>query len=151
VSTPPKFKVGTMLFPAVNGGAGTGKEVTLAQEALIFAKNDDPAVVKAFMEFFTRPDIAGAFTAGRAVIPTYKTKGGTVAPVIANQYKTVKGYVANAGANGSALFNDQGIAVDIYSKYIWQGSVGLMTGDVTPEKLAQQLEDATVAAQAANK
>lgn len=151
VSTPPKFKVGTMLFPAVNGGAGSGKEVTLAQEALIFAKNDDPAVVKAFMEFFTRPDTAGTFTAGRAVIPTYKTTGGTVPPVIAAQYKAVKGYVANAGANGSALFNDQGIAVDIYSKYIWQGSVGLMTGGVTPEKLAQQLEDATVAAQAANK
>jgi hypothetical protein len=73
---------------------------------------------------------------------------GDVDPLIKSQWDTILGF--NADASDSALFNDQGIDVNIYQAYIWQGSVGLMNGDVTAEELAQQLEDATAEAQAKN-
>jgi raffinose/stachyose/melibiose transport system substrate-binding protein len=152
-STPPAFKTGVMLFPAVSGGAGNGKEITLDQSALIISKSSDTKAAEAFMEYFTRPTVAAKLQAGFATAMPYKTTKGiaSVPSLVKDNFNSINGFVTKAGPNGSALFNDQAIATAIYSKYIWQGSVGLMSGAVTPEQLAGQLETATEAAQKANK
>ncbi|MCU1526635.1 MAG: hypothetical protein JWP75_398 [Frondihabitans sp.] len=152
-ATPPTFSPGVMLFPALDGGAGSGSEITLDQTALVISKSSDTASAEKFMEYFTRPSVAAAFSAGMSTSMPYKTTSAAsnVAPLVKANFTKINSFVSTAGPKGSALFNDQAIATDIYSKYIWQGSVGLMSGSLTPEQLAQQLESATEAAQQTNK
>lgn len=152
-ATPPAFKPGVMLFPALTGGAGSGKEITLAQNALIISKQSDSASAEAFLEYITRPSVAAVFASGMSLSMPYKTTSAAsdVAPLVKENFAKINSFVTSAGPNGSALFNDQAIATDIYSKYIWQGSVGLMSGALSPQQLAQQLETATEAAQSTNK
>jgi ABC-type glycerol-3-phosphate transport system substrate-binding protein len=152
-STPPAFSTGVMLFPAVSGGAGNGQEITLDQSALIISKSSDTEAAEAFLEYFTRPAVAAKLQAGFATAMPYKTTKGiaSVPALVKDNFNTINGFVTKAGPDGSALFNDQAIATEIYSKYIWQGSVGLMSGAVSPDVLAGQLETATAAAQKADK
>ena len=150
-STPPKFNPGVMLFPAVKGGKGTGTEVTLANETVIVSKDANPDAVHKFFDYFTTPDQLSTWAASQFVAPPYTfdpSKGAIDNATLKSLFAAVNGFSAAAGPDGAALFNDQAIDVNVYTQYIWQGSVGLMSGDVSPEKLAQQLEDATVKAQA---
>ena len=148
----PAFTPGVMLFPALDGGRGSQAEVTVANDVLMVSKDADPVATQKFLEYFTRPTTAAKLGAGLTKLMPYRTEGpGTVDPTIAAQFEKVKGFVDVAGPQGAALYNDQGIDLNIYTKYIWQGSVGLMSGDITPEQLAQQLEDATAAAQSKNR
>jgi len=147
--TPPPFTPGVMLFPAVEGGAGTGTEVTLGNDTIIVSAKADPAAVEKFLDFFTRPENAASWSGSMFTSPPYAFDTATVRvenPTLSNLFGAINGFSAAAG-DGVALFNDQAIDVNIYSRYIWQGSVGLMTGDLSPEQLATQLEDATVEAQ----
>lgn len=150
ISTPPDFEPGVMLFPPFTDGAGDGSELTIANSAMMVSADADTDAAEAFMEYYTRPDVAAKFGAAVGAIMPYKldSDGVEVNPIIQPQWDRIQ--QLNADATDSALFNDQGIDVNIYQQYIWQGSVGLMNGDVTPQQLAQQLEDATAAAQEAN-
>ncbi|WP_382303565.1 ABC transporter substrate-binding protein [Herbiconiux sp. UC225_62] len=148
----PDFKPGVMLFPALEDGEGSGTEVTLGNDSLMVSADADPEAAQAFLEFFTRPDVAAKFGAATSKIMPYKidTSLSTVPDVIAPQWDAINAFASDAGDGGAALFNDQAIDVNIYQKYIWQGSVGLMSGEITPKELAEQLEQATVDAQKAN-
>lgn len=148
----PNFTPGVMLFPALENGKGKGTDITIANSALILSSKANTKDAEKFLEYFTRPDVAGKFQSESLSFMPYKTNStaGNVAKEIKPQWDTISDFVKNTGTDGSALYNDQGIDVNIYTKYIWQGSVGLMSGDVTPEQLAQQLESATEAAQKAN-
>jgi raffinose/stachyose/melibiose transport system substrate-binding protein len=148
--TPPSFTPGVMLFPAVDGGQGTGKEVTLGNDTIIVSKNADPDAVHKFFDFFTQPATLAGWSGSMFVSPPYTFDVSAVSvsdPTLKDLFAKVNEFNANAGDGGAALFNDQAIDVNIYTKYIWQGSVGLMSGAVSPEDLAKQLEDATVQAQ----
>jgi raffinose/stachyose/melibiose transport system substrate-binding protein len=149
----PSFTPGVMLFPTLADGKGKGTDITIANSTLIMSSKANANDAEKFLEYFTRPDVAAKFGAQSLTLMPYKTDSkaaGKVDPQIKPQWDTISGFVKNTGADGSALYNDQGIDVNIYTKYIWQGSVGLMSGDITPEQLAQQLETATEAAQKAN-
>jgi ABC-type glycerol-3-phosphate transport system substrate-binding protein len=103
---------------------------------------------QATTEYFTRPETltmwsGAAFTSEPY---TFDAAGVQVDAKLKGLFTSVNGFIAQAGADGAALFNDQAVDVNVYTKYIWQGSVGLMSGDVSPEQLAKQLEDATVQA-----
>ncbi len=148
--TPPSFTPGVMLFPAIDGGEGRGNEVTLGNDTIIVSKKANPGAVHKFFEYFTQPSTLATWSGSMFVSPPYVFDASAVN--VANStlktlFAKVNGFNANAGDNGAALFNDQAVDVNIYTRYIWQGSVGLMSGDVSPEKLAQQIEDATVQVQ----
>jgi raffinose/stachyose/melibiose transport system substrate-binding protein len=148
--TPPPFTPGVMLFPAVDGGAGTGKEVTLGNDTIIVSKKADPDAVHKFFEYFTRPETLVTWSGAMFVSPPYTFDASAVSvpdEKLKTLFAKINEFNANAGSDGAALFNDQAVDVNIYTKYLWQGSVGLMSGGVSAEKLAQQLEDATVQAQ----
>jgi len=148
----PGFTPGVMLFPALEDGAGAGTEVTLGNDSLMVSADANPEATQAFLEFFTRPDVAAKFGAATSKIMPYEIDQSlsVVPDVIKGQWDTINSFATDSGDGGAALFNDQAIDVNIYQTYIWQGSVGLMSGGITPEELAQQLEDATVEAQKAN-
>lgn len=150
ISSQPGFEPGVMLFPPFEDGAGDGSELTIANSAIMVSADADLEDAQAFLEYYTRPEVAAEFGAAVGAFMPYELADGVgdVDPIIEKQWDTLQGF--NAAASDSALFNDQGIDVNVYQQFIWQGSVGLMNGDVTPEQLAQQLEDATVAAQQAN-
>lgn len=150
ISTKPDFEPGVMLFPPLEDGAGDGSELTISNSALMVSADADADAAEAFLEYYTRPDVAAKFGAAVGAIMPYELEDGAgeVDPIIQPQWDQILQF--NSAASDSSLFNDQGIDVNIYQQYIWQGSVGLMNGDVTPEQLAQQLEDATAAAQKAN-
>jgi ABC-type glycerol-3-phosphate transport system substrate-binding protein len=147
-STPASFAPGVMLFPAVDGGAGNGKEVTLGSDTMIVSAKANKDAVQKFFEFFTRPSTLVEWSGAAFTSEPYAFDAGSVQvqSKLKSLFASVNGFVAGAGTDGAALFNDQAVDVNIYTKYIWQGSVGLMSGDVSPEQLAQQLEDATVQA-----
>jgi raffinose/stachyose/melibiose transport system substrate-binding protein len=148
--TPPSFTPGVMLFPAVDGGQGNGKEVTLGNDTIIVSKNADPDAVHKFFEFFTRPETLATWSGAMFVSPPYTFDAAAVSvpdAKLKTLFAKINEFNANAGTDGAALFNDQAVDVNIYTKYIWQGSVGLMSDAISADKLAQQLEDATVQAQ----
>ena len=147
---PPSFTTGVMLFPSVAGGDGTGKEVTLGNETIIASHDADADAVEAFFSFFVKPKSLAEWAGNQFTTPPYNYDTNEVKiddPVLKSLFADVNRFSADSGPGGAALFNDQAIDVNIYTKYIWQGSVGLMSGDVAPEQLAQQLENATVKAQ----
>lgn len=148
-STPATFDVGVMLFPAIAGGRGDAREITLANDTLIVSKKADPKPVQAFFEYLTRPAVISKWSTSQLTAVPYKVDSAddTVTGPLAGLWGSITKFTADAGPDGAALFNDQAIDVNIYTKYIWQGSVGLMAGDVTPEQLCEQLEKATEAAQ----
>ncbi len=146
----PSFDIGVLLFPEVGGGKGTGKEVTLGNDTIIVSAKADKDHVEQFFEYFTEPATLAKWAGDQFVAPPYNfdtSKVKVADSTLKSLFSDVNGFSADAGPDGAALFNDQAIDVNIYTKYIWQGSVGLMSGDVAPDQLAQQLEDATVAAQ----
>lgn len=149
-STPPKFTPGVMLYPAVTGGEGAANEITLANGTIIASQKANTDAVHKFFDYFTQPDQLATWAASQVTFMPYTFDTGTaeIAPATVKQlFTTISGFSAAAGPDGAALYNDEAIDVNIYTQYIWQGSVGLMSGDITSEKLAQQLEDATVKAQ----
>lgn len=150
ISTAPGFEPGVMLFPPFEDGTGDGSELTISNSALMVSADADRESAEAFLEYYTRPDVAAKFGAAVGAIMPYELEDGAgeVDPLIQPQWDRIQEF--NSAATASSLFNDQGIDVNIYQQFIWQGSVGLMNGDVTPQQLAQQLEDATAAAQKAN-
>lgn len=147
-STPASFSPGVMLFPAVDSAAGNGKEVTLGSDTIIVSAKADKAAVEKFLEYFTRPATLVEWSGAAFTSEPYAFDAESVQvdSKLKSLFAKVNEFVADAGTGGAALFNDQAIDVNIYTKYIWQGSVGLMSGDVSPEQLAQQLEDATTQA-----
>jgi len=148
----PSFTPGVMLFPAFANGKGNGTDITISNSVLMVSKKADTKSAEKFLEYMTRPAVASQFQRESLSFMPYKTDSTAldVDESIKPQWNTIAGFVKDTGAEGSALYNDQGIDVNIYTKYIWQGSVGLMSGDITPQQLAQQLETATEAAQKAN-
>jgi ABC-type glycerol-3-phosphate transport system substrate-binding protein len=147
-STPASFSPGVILFPAIDGGDGNGTEVTLGSDTIIVSAKADKDAVEKFLEYFTRPETLVEWSGAAFTSEPYAFDAASVQ--VDGKLKTlftkVNGFIAAAGPDGAALFNDQAIDVNVYTKYIWQGSVGLMSGDVHPEQLAEQLEDATTQA-----
>lgn len=148
-SSPPSFAPGVMLFPAVPGGQGGTREVTLSNDTTIASAKADRAAVEKWLTYFTSPANLASFAGGNLTSEPYRFSSSQVhvASRLTTLFDDVNGFIADAGPGGAALYNDQAINVNIYTKYIWQGSVGLMSGAVTPEQLAQQLETATEAVQ----
>jgi raffinose/stachyose/melibiose transport system substrate-binding protein len=148
--SPPKFTPEVMLFPAVDGGEGTGNEVTLGNDTIIVSKKANPDAVHKFFDYFTKPETLATWSGAMFVSPPYTFDAAAVQipdEKLRTLFAKVNEFNANAGTDGAALFNDQAVDVNIYTSYIWQGSVGLMSGQVSPDKLAQQLEDATAKVQ----
>jgi hypothetical protein len=77
----------------------------------------------------------------------YDTKNLSIAAPIKDLFARVVGFLNNAGPNGAILFNDEAVDVNMYTKYIWQGSVGLLADALKPQQLLRQLEAATEAFQ----
>ncbi|MHB1778057.1 MAG: hypothetical protein ACYCU7_19050 [Acidimicrobiales bacterium] len=149
ISAPPTFKLNAILFPEIPGTPGKQKDVTLACTTLAVSKHANMPLVQAFFEWFTRPEIAAKYVGIIADWSPYSL--GRYAPafpaVARAPYKQITKYLDSAGKGGAVLYNDEAINASIYPKYIWEGSVGLMSGALTPAGLAHQLEAATVAAQ----
>lgn len=148
LSQPPTFQPGLVLFPSVAGYPGKQSDITIVNSCLLVGKNASWDIVQKFLLFFTRPDnVLYMVENMNAPMPyQYDTGKVQVNPKIKTIFDTVNTLIANAGASGAILYNDEAVKVDLYTKYIWQGSTALLTGSLTPAKLLQQLETATIAA-----
>jgi ABC-type glycerol-3-phosphate transport system substrate-binding protein len=148
-TAPPDFKLGAILFPAITGYPGKQTDVTIAGDTLVVSKNANLPLAEAFLDWFTGPEIMARYQAISASFSPFALSGHKVAvPSVATPwYGTVTGFAQSAGPNGSILFNDEAINSTIYPQYIWEGSVGLLSGAITPTKLTQELEKATLAFQ----
>jgi hypothetical protein len=105
--------------------------------------------VQKFFQYWTRPDIVRHYSESSATVLPYKydTKNLNVAAPIRGIFAKVVSFLNSAGPNGAILFNDEAVDVNMYTKYIWQGSTGLFAGALTPKQLLGQLETATEAFQ----
>lgn len=149
VNQPPSFQPGLIPFPAIASYPGKQSDVTIANTSLLVGKNAPWDAVQKFLLFFTRPENVLSFVGNMKTVMPYKydTTKIQVDPLVKGSFTTANQMLAAAGTNGAVLYNDEAVKVDLYTKYIWQGSTALLTGSLTPEKLLQQLEAATVAAQ----
>jgi ABC-type glycerol-3-phosphate transport system substrate-binding protein len=147
----PKFKPGVMLFPSVPGG-GSPNEITLANDVILVSKKADWDATQKFLKYLYSPANLSVFGSAMLFYLPYRYKVDTagVDPSVKDLFAQIQGFMNTAGTKGASLFNDEIIDVNIYTKYIWQGSVGLMSGDLSPQKLASQLEQATAQAQQRN-
>jgi raffinose/stachyose/melibiose transport system substrate-binding protein len=150
VSAPPSFKVSAMLFPSITGAPGKATDVTLAASTIAISKKANLPLVEAFLNWFTEPAVAAQYQGIISGFSPYSLGSHLpkLSPIISPAYKQIGEYLSAAGQGGSVLYNDEAINANIYPKYIWEGSVGLMSGALTPAQLASQLEAATVADQA---
>lgn len=141
----PTFTPGVMLFPALDGYPGQQKQVTIANGILMASKKAPLDAVHKFYLFWTRADNVRYYSENTATVMPYKydTKNLSVAAPIKDTFAKVVSFLNNAGPNGAILFNDEAVDVNMYTKYIWQGSVGLFSGAITPTQLLGQLETAT--------
>jgi len=141
----PTFTPGLMLFPALDGYPGLQKQVTIANSILMASKKAPLDAVQKFFLFWTRSDNVRYYSENTATVLPYKydTKNLSVAAPIKGIFAKVVSFLNNAGPNGAILFNDEAVDVNMYTKYIWQGSVGLFSGAITPTQLLSQLEAAT--------
>jgi raffinose/stachyose/melibiose transport system substrate-binding protein len=153
VTAPPTFKVAAMLFPSIAGAPGKATDVTLAATTIAISKKANMPLVEAFLDWFTEPEIVAQYQGITSSFSPYSLGGHLpkLAPLITAAYRQIGGYLSDAGQGGSVLYNDEAINANMYPKYIWEGSVGLMSGALTPAQLARQLEAATLADQAADK
>jgi raffinose/stachyose/melibiose transport system substrate-binding protein len=147
LAQPPSFQPGLILFPAIAQYPGKQKEVTIANTSLIVGKNAPGDAVQKFLLFFTRPDnvLFMVENLNQPIPYKYDTSKVQVDAKIKPIFDAMNTMVANAGTDGAVLYNDEAVKVDLYTKYIWQGSTALLTGALTPEQLLQQLENDTVA------
>jgi ABC-type glycerol-3-phosphate transport system substrate-binding protein len=147
LSLKPSFTPGMILFPSVEGYPGLQKQVTIANTILMTSTKAPWDAVQKFYLFWTRPDNVRYLSENTATVFPYKydTKNLAVAAPIKSLFAQVVGFLNNAGPNGAILFNDEAVDVNMYTKYIWQGSVGLFSGAITPTQVLSQLEAATEA------
>jgi ABC-type glycerol-3-phosphate transport system substrate-binding protein len=145
----PSFTPGMILFPSLDGYPGLQKQVTIANGILMTSSKAPWDEVQKFFLFWTRADNVRYYSESTATVLPYKydTKNLSVAAPIRGIFAKVVGFLNNAGPNGAILFNDEAVDVNMYTKYIWQGSTGLFAGAVTPTQLLGQLETATEAFQ----
>lgn len=147
LNQPPDFQPGLILFPEIAGYPGKQSDVTIANASLLVSKNAPWDAVQKFLLFFSRPDNVLYFVENLKTAMPYKYDTTRVQsdPQVKNIFNTTSQMLANAGPDGSVLYNDEAVKVDLYTKYIWQGSTALLTGSLTPAQLAKQLEDGTEA------
>lgn len=152
IASPPTFELNTMLFPAIDGYPGKNTDVTISSEVMVVSKKSDLTAVEKFIDWFTQPEVAAKFSSLNASFSPFKVAPYKVdVPSVATAwYDRIQGFLTNSGSSGVILFNDELINASIYPKYIWNGSVALLSGAQTPTELAQALEKATQAAQTAN-
>jgi ABC-type glycerol-3-phosphate transport system substrate-binding protein len=145
----PSFTPGLMLFPSLNGYPGLQMQVTIANGILMASTRAPQDAIEKFYLFWTRPDNVRYYSENTATIMPYKydTKNLSVAAPIRGIFAQVVSFLNNAGPNGAILFNDEAVDVNMYTKYIWQGSVALLSGALKPAQLLSQLEAATEAFQ----
>ena len=146
LTQPPNFQPGLILFPEIPNYPGKQSDVTIANESLLVGKNAPWDIVQKFLLFFTRPDNVLSMVENlyHPIPYQYDTTKVQVDPKIKPIFDPMNKIVANAGTDGAVLYNDEAVKVDLYTKYIWQGSTALLTGALTPEKLLAQLESGTV-------
>jgi raffinose/stachyose/melibiose transport system substrate-binding protein len=145
----PSFTPGLMLFPAVDGYPGLQKQVTIANGILMTSTKAPWDAVQKFYLFWTRPDNVRYWSETTATVMPYKydAKNLAVPTPVKGIFARVVSFLNNAGPNGAILFNDEAVDVNMYTKYIWQGSTGLFSGAITPKQLLSQFEAATEAFQ----
>ncbi|GCE29549.1 hypothetical protein KDA_50330 [Dictyobacter alpinus] len=147
LSQTPDFQPGLILFPSLPGYPGKQSDVTIANTSLLVGKNAPWDLVQKFLLFFTRPDTV-LFMVENMNQPMpykYETDKVKVDAKIKTIFDTMNSMLTHAGNNGAVLYNDEAVKVDLYTKYIWQGSTALLTGSLSPTKLLQQLENDTMA------
>jgi ABC-type glycerol-3-phosphate transport system substrate-binding protein len=148
-TAPPDFTLGSILFPSISGYPGKQTDVTIAGDTLVVSKKANLPLVEAFLDWFTGPEIMAKYQSTTASFSPFSLGGHKVSVPSAavDWYDRVTTFAQGAGPNGSILFNDEAINSTIYPQYIWEGSVGLLSGAITPTSLTQELEKATVAFQ----
>jgi len=145
---PPKFKPGAILFPSFPGYPGHQTDTTIGTNAwLVSKKSPNWDAIQKFLLFFYRPDNIAFLESKYIQILPYKfdPQKLDVDPRVTSVFHQFLAEQNAAGANGTILYNDSLVNVNIYTESIWQGSVGLLSGSLSPMQLATQLEKETVA------
>ena len=152
-SQPPAFEPGMILFPTVPGYPGLQKDITIAATSMVVSKHANPDIVEAFFKYFTEPSNSATLEAIKLDFSPYSL--GSYSPpvpkLVKPEFDRTSSFIHDAGKGGAILFNDEAVNVTMYPQYIWEGSVGLLSGSITPERLCTELESATVAFQASHK
>jgi len=146
----PSFTPGMILFPAIEGYPGSQRQVTIANDIIVASKKSPYwDEIKKWYLFMTRPDNARFWSqSNHTAMPyTFDARGLSVEPAIKPIFSKVLGFLSNAGPDGAVLFNDEAVDVNMYTKYIWQGSTALFSNALTAQALCAQLEAATEAFQ----
>lgn len=149
LATPPSFKPDFIFFPTVEGYPGTQRQITIAS-TIIMASSKSPhwAEIQKWYLFMSRPDNARFWAEAQAVTVAYKLdRTPNVDPLVKPLFNKLINGFSTAGPSGTVLFNDEAVDVNMYTKYIWQGSTALFSGALTAQALCAQLEAATEAFQ----
>lgn len=131
-----KFKVGFIPFPSEKGAGifstGIGKGLFVSAKTTKF-----PAVVK-FLDYMQTPEHGRWQAETLSLIPAYEidTAGLKTSPLFSQVIKDTGAIVADGGDFGA---NIDVLSTDVFNKAMGDGIQGILTGQLSPEKVANDM------------
>lgn len=150
LNQPPSFQPKFILNPTLKGRPGLQRQVTIAPEVIMVSKKSPYwEEIQKFLQFFTRADNAMYFAQSMFNAVPYKFDSSKmqVDPRIKPIFNQIIAAQSQAGADGAVSVADDATNVNFYVKNLWNGSVALLSGSLTPQQMAAQMEADTLAAQ----
>jgi len=143
VSEAPDFPMDYILFPEVEGFPGKQESVTSGGVMFVISKRGNhPEEAKKFLEYWTTEEPNRIWAEQVTGLPFFKfdTKDWNI-PELA---KKEIGQMQNTP--DATKFNDHLMRQDLVVEHVWNASQGVLSGDLTPEQAAQNMEDASAKA-----
>jgi raffinose/stachyose/melibiose transport system substrate-binding protein len=140
LSEAPNFPLDFFIFPEVEGYPGKQANITSAGTMFVISKNS-PHIeeAKKFLQYFVTEEPQRMWAENTTDLPFFKfdTSKWKLDPL------TSKESILYRDAPAATKFNDHLMRQDLVTEYVWNASQGVLSGDLTPEQAADNMEKAS--------
>ncbi len=139
----PDFPMDFILFPEIEGFPGKQESVTSGGVMFVISQRGKHLEeAKKFLEYWTTEEPNRIWAEEVTGLPFYKfdTKEWNIPELAKNEIQLMQ------TAPDATKFNDHLMRQDLVIEYVWNASQGVLSGDLTPEQAAQNMEDASAKA-----
>ncbi len=139
----PDFPMDYIIFPAIEGYPGKQLSVTSGGVMLVISERGKHLEEsKKFLEYWTTEEPNRIWAEDVTGLPFYKfdSKNWNIPELAKKEMQLMQ------TAPDATKFNDHLMRQDLVIEYVWNASQGVLSGDLTPEQAAQNMEDASAKA-----
>lgn len=140
-SEAPDFPLDFVLFPEVGGYPGKQESVTSGGLNLVIAKKSEyQEEAKKFLKYWTTEEPNRIWAEHSTGLPFFKfdTANWDIDPLAQKEVDLMQ------AAPAATKFNDHLMDYEVVSEHVWNASQGILSGDLSPQEAAENLENAVV-------